>query len=40
LHNLGFDDLSGADAEEIHKIEDQILGREGFGVVYNSENKK
>ena len=36
LHNLGFDDSTVADAEKMHKVEDEILQQLGFGIVYNA----
>ncbi len=36
LHQLGFDDLTKADAEKMHRIEDEILDKLGYGVVYGS----
>jgi probable rRNA maturation factor len=35
LHNLGFDDSSSAKAAKMHKTEDDILKKSGYGVVYN-----
>jgi probable rRNA maturation factor len=35
LHNLGFDDTETAKAEKMHKTEDDILQKSGYGVVYN-----
>jgi len=35
LHNLGFDDADAAKAEKMHKTEDDILQKAGYGVVYN-----
>ena len=35
LHNLGFDDADAAKAEKMHKTEDDVLQRCGYGVVYN-----
>jgi len=37
LHNLGFDDLNPKDAQKMHRMEDQILQKEGFGRVYKKE---
>lgn len=39
LHNLGFNDSELDDAKTMHQMEDEILQREGFGVVYNREIK-
>lgn len=36
LHNLGFDDLTAAEAEKMHLTEDEILECFGYGTVYNS----
>jgi probable rRNA maturation factor len=35
LHNLGFDDLRVKKAEQMHRLEDEILQQEGFGRVYD-----
>ncbi|AQT67626.1 Endoribonuclease YbeY [Anaerohalosphaera lusitana] len=40
LHNLGFDDIDPADAEKMHKAEDEILQTAGFGVVYAARPKE
>jgi probable rRNA maturation factor len=37
LHNLGFKDLLKKDAAKMHKTEDEILEKFGFGTVYNNE---
>jgi len=37
LHNLGFDDMTEADAAKMHQMEDKILTEYGFGKVYNAE---
>ena len=37
LHNLGFDDKDAAEAEKMHRTEDDILQEYGYGVVYDSE---
>jgi probable rRNA maturation factor len=34
LHQLGFDDLSALKAVKMHRMEDEILGKSGFGIVY------
>jgi probable rRNA maturation factor len=34
LHQMGFDDLSPRKAAKMHRMEDEILGKCGFGVVY------
>ena len=34
LHNLGFDDASEQQAEEMHRMEDEILQQAGFGTVF------
>ncbi len=39
LHNLGFDDAEPQQAEEMHRVEDEILQSQGFGCVYNSQAK-
>ena len=36
LHQLGYDDQSGAQAERMHVKEDQLLGQLGFGRVFYS----
>ncbi len=35
LHNLGFDDVTKAEAEKMHRTEDEILQQLGYGLVYN-----
>jgi probable rRNA maturation factor len=35
LHNLGFDDTTSAKAAKMHKTEDDILKKSGYGIVYN-----
>jgi len=35
LHNLGFDDLSEPDARKMHEMEDSILQKHGFGIIYH-----
>jgi probable rRNA maturation factor len=35
LHNLGFDDTLSDKAAKMHKTEDDILKKSGYGVVYN-----
>lgn len=37
LHNLGFDDSTADKAAKMHKTEDDILKKFGYGVVYNRE---
>jgi probable rRNA maturation factor len=37
LHNLGFDDIDEAQAEKMHKTEDRILQKAGFGIIYNKQ---
>jgi probable rRNA maturation factor len=37
LHNLGFDDSTQNQAEEMHNIEDEILQQLGYGPIYNGE---
>ncbi|OQA02797.1 MAG: Endoribonuclease YbeY [Planctomycetes bacterium ADurb.Bin401] len=34
LHQLGFDDLTPRKASKMHRMEDKILRKHGFGVVY------
>jgi probable rRNA maturation factor len=34
LHNLGCDDHSPAQAQRMHRLEDEILRQQGFGIVY------
>ena len=36
LHQLGFDDRTQSTAREMHRIEDEILHRFGYGIVYNN----
>ncbi|MEN6384227.1 MAG: rRNA maturation RNase YbeY [Phycisphaerales bacterium] len=36
LHQLGFDDLTTRKAAKMHRMEDEILGKSGFGIVYGS----
>ena len=35
LHQLGFDDLTAADAAKMHKTEDKILEEFGYGKVFS-----
>ncbi len=35
LHNLGFNDSTARQAAKMHKMEDDILQKFGYGVVYN-----
>ncbi|MGB8227228.1 MAG: rRNA maturation RNase YbeY [Sedimentisphaerales bacterium] len=35
LHNLGFDDSTAGKAAKMHKTEDSILKKFGYGVVYS-----
>ena len=37
LHNLGFDDATNEQASKMHKTEDEILEKFGYGVVYNKD---
>jgi len=39
LHNLGFDDLQPKKAKVMHRIEDEILQQQGFGLVYDKKRK-
>jgi rRNA maturation RNase YbeY len=39
LHNLGFDDYNPAEAKKMHRLEDEILRRHGFGTVYEKSPK-
>lgn len=39
LHNLGFDDSTKKQAEKMHNIEDEILQKLGYGLVYNTTKK-
>jgi probable rRNA maturation factor len=39
LHNLGFDDSTKKQAEKMHKTEDEILQKLGYGHVYNTAKK-
>jgi len=34
LHNVGFDDLTDADARQMHRMEDKLLHKLGYGTVY------
>jgi len=36
LHNLGFDDITRDQSQEMHAREDEILQLFGYGIVYNS----
>lgn len=36
LHNLGFDDAKGSEAEKMHNMEDEILQETGFGIIYKT----
>ena len=40
LHNLGFDDASKQQAEEMHRMEDEILQQAGFGTVFGRVEKQ
>ncbi|MCU0913524.1 MAG: rRNA maturation RNase YbeY [Planctomycetes bacterium] len=37
LHQLGFDDATAAQADQMHRTEDEILLHLGYGRVYNDE---
>jgi probable rRNA maturation factor len=39
LHNLGFNDSTGKQAEKMHNTEDQILQKLGYGPIYNTAKK-
>jgi probable rRNA maturation factor len=39
LHNLGFDDRLPAQAQKMHRVEDEILQQQGFGPVYDKTAK-
>ena len=39
LHNLGFDDLAPKKAKIMHRLEDEILQQQGFGLVYENKQK-
>jgi len=39
LHNLGFDDSTDENAGRMHRTEDEILLKHGFGVVYNKDGR-
>ena len=39
LHNLGFDDTDRQQWRRMHKLEDEILQQQGFGVVFNKPKK-
>jgi len=39
LHQLGFDDGTPEQAEEMHQTEDEILQHMGYGLVYNTDPK-
>ena len=39
LHHLGFDDATAAQAAKMHRAEDDILKKFGFGVVYAAEKR-
>lgn len=34
LHNLGYDDATANDAQQMHTLEDQLLEQNGYGKVY------
>ena len=36
LHNLGFDDSTPAQANQMHAVEDEILQNFDYGIVYNN----
>jgi probable rRNA maturation factor len=37
LHQLGFDDLTAADADKMHKTEDKILEEFGYGKIFSGQ---
>jgi len=37
LHQLGFDDMTARKSAKMHKTEDDILRKSGFGVVYGDQ---
>jgi probable rRNA maturation factor len=37
LHQLGFDDLTVAKAKRMHREEDSLLERAGYGIVYHND---
>jgi probable rRNA maturation factor len=39
LHNLGFNDLLPAQAQKMHRMENEILQQQGFGQVYYKKAK-
>ncbi|PKL49849.1 MAG: rRNA maturation RNase YbeY [Planctomycetes bacterium HGW-Planctomycetes-1] len=39
LHNFGFDDTTSRKAVKMHKTEDEILKKFGFGAVYDTEKR-
>lgn len=39
LHNLGFDDGDERGRREMHDMEDEILQKSGYGIIYRSEIK-
>lgn len=39
LHNLGFDDATPAPAQAMHRTEDEILQRLGYGRVYHNDRR-
>jgi len=39
LHNLGFNDLLPAQAQKMHRLENEILQQQGFGPVYDKKKK-
>jgi len=39
LHQLGFDDMTSRKAAKMHRTEDEILRKAGFGVVYGSDKR-
>jgi probable rRNA maturation factor len=39
LHNLGLDDLLPKQAQKMHRLEDEILQQQGFGLIYKKNAK-
>ena len=37
LHNLGFDDTDDEQAQKMHQKEDEILQKNGFGIIYHTD---
>lgn len=39
LHNLGYDDIDDEQSRRMHEKEDEILQKNGFGIVYHNDTQ-